>query len=553
MSVNGIIRILRKVKGSIVMAQAPVSPVVLVILDGWGYCEETEGNAVAASSTPVMDSLLTAYPNTLINTSGKAVGLPEGQMGNSEVGHLNIGAGRVVPQELVRISDAVEDGSINQNPALVKICQEVQGRQSKLHLVGLCSEGGVHSHLSHLFGLLDLAKTQGISEICIHAITDGRDTKPSEAVKAIGLIQDYIDRIGVGRIVTISGRYYAMDRDKRWDRVQSAYNVMTQADSGDSRSAVEVVKASYAEGKTDEFIIPVRIAPGAVEPGDGIIFFNFRPDRARQLTQALVNTDFDGFERQQIKPLSFVTFTQYEQDLPVEVAFKPQNLNNILGEVISQHGLKQFRTAETEKYAHVTYFFNGGLEEALEGEDRELVSSPMVATYDEAPLMSAQAVTDAVLGAIKKGIYSLIVVNYANPDMVGHTGNMEATVEALEAVDKCLGKLLEGISKAGGTALITADHGNAEHMIDETGNPWTAHTTNPVPLIVVEGEKVKIAGHATNVTLRSDGKLADIAPSILEILQLPQPEEMTGTSLFKPAEYDVKVPRSPMNLVMQNN
>ncbi|BAY83413.1 phosphoglyceromutase [Calothrix parasitica NIES-267] len=553
MSVNGIIRILRKVKGSIVMAQAPVSPVVLVILDGWGYCEETKGNAVAASSTPVMDSLLTAYPNTLINTSGKAVGLPEGQMGNSEVGHLNIGAGRVVPQELVRISDAVEDGSINQNPALVKICQEVQGRQSKLHLVGLCSEGGVHSHLSHLFGLLDLAKTQGISEICIHAITDGRDTKPSEAVKAIGLIQDYIDRIGVGRIVTISGRYYAMDRDKRWDRVQSAYDVMTQDDSSDSRSAVEVVKASYAEGVTDEFIVPVRIASGAVEAGDGVIFFNFRPDRARQLTQALVNPDFDGFERQQIKPLSFVTFTQYEQDLPVEVAFKPQNLNNILGEVISQNGLKQFRTAETEKYAHVTYFFNGGLEEALEGEDRELVSSPMVATYDKAPLMSAAAVTDVVLAAIKKGIYSLVVVNYANPDMVGHTGNMEATVEALEAVDKCLGKLLEGISKAGGTALITADHGNAEHMIDETGNPWTAHTTNPVPLIVVEGEKVKIAGHATNVTLRSDGKLADIAPSILEILQLPQPEEMTGTSLFKPAEYDVKVPRSPMNLVMQNN
>lgn len=554
MSVNGIIRILRKVKGSIVMAQAPVSPVVLVILDGWGYCEETKGNAVAASSTPVMDSLLTAYPNTLINTSGKAVGLPEGQMGNSEVGHLNIGAGRVVPQELVRISDAVEDGSINQNPALVKICQEVRGRQSKLHLVGLCSEGGVHSHLSHLFGLLDLAKSQGISEICIHAIADGRDTKPSEAVKSIGLIQDYIDRIGVGRIVTISGRYYAMDRDKRWNRVQSAYDVMTQDDSSsNNRSAVEVIKASYAEGKTDEFIVPVRIAPGAVEAGDGIIFFNFRPDRARQLTQAFVNSDFDGFERKQIKPLSFATFTQYEQDLPVEVAFKPQNLNNILGEVISQNGLKQFRTAETEKYAHVTYFFNGGLEEALEGEDRELVSSPMVATYDKAPLMSAEAVTNVVLGAIKKGIYSLVVVNYANPDMVGHTGNMEATVEALEAVDKCLGRLLEGISRAGGTALITADHGNAEYMLDETGNPWTAHTTNPVPLIVVEGEKVKIAGHATNIKLRTDGKLADIAPSILEILQLPQPEEMTGTSLFKPAEYDVKVPRSPMNLVMQNN
>jgi 2,3-bisphosphoglycerate-independent phosphoglycerate mutase len=552
-SVNGIIRILRKVKGIFVMTQAPVSPVVLVILDGWGYCEETKGNAVAASSTPVMDSLMKVYPNTLIDTSGKAVGLPEGQMGNSEVGHLNIGAGRVVPQELVRISDAVEDGSINQNPALVKICQEVRDKKSKLHLVGLCSEGGVHSHLSHLFGLLDLAKASGISEICIHAIADGRDTKPSEAIKSIRLIQDYIDRIGVGRIVTISGRYYAMDRDKRWDRIQAAYDVMTQDVKGDRLSAVEVVQESYAEGITDEFIVPVRIAPGAVEAGDGVIFYNFRPDRARQLTQAFVKPDFDGFERQQIKPLSFVTFTQYEQDLPVNVAFTPQNLNNILGEVISQHGLKQFRTAETEKYAHVTYFFNGGLEEELEGEDRELVSSPMVATYDKAPSMSAQAVTDVVLAAIKKGIYSLIVVNYANPDMVGHTGNMEATVEALEAVDKCLGKLLEGISKAGGTALITADHGNAEYMIDETGNPWTAHTTNPVPFIVVEGEKAKIAGHATNLNLRTDGKLADIAPSILEILQLPQPPEMTGISLFKPAEYDVKVPRSPMNLVMQNN
>ncbi len=553
MSVNGIIRILRKVKGHFVMTQAPVSPVVLIILDGWGYCEETKGNAIAASSTPVMDSLLKAYPNTLIKASGKAVGLPEGQMGNSEVGHLNIGAGRVVPQELVRISDAVEDGSINQNPALVKICQEVRGRQSKLHLVGLCSEGGVHSHLSHLFGLLDLAKAQGISEICIHAITDGRDTKPSEAIKAIGLIEDYIDRIEVGRIVTVSGRYYAMDRDKRWDRIQSAYNVMTQDVESNNRSATEVIQASYAEGVTDEFIVPVRIAPGAVEAGDGIVFFNFRPDRARQLTQAFVKPDFDGFERQQIKPLSFVTFTQYEQDLSVDVAFKPQNLNNILGEVISNHGLKQFRTSETEKYAHVTYFFNGGLEEPFEGEDRELINSPMVATYDKAPSMSASAVTDVVLAAIKKGIYSLIVVNYANPDMVGHTGNMEATVEALQTVDICLGRLLEGISKAGGTALITADHGNAEYMIDETGNPWTAHTTNPVPFIVIEGEKAKIAGHATNVILRSDGKLADIAPSILEILQLPQPPEMTGISLFKPAEYDVKSSRTPMNLVMQNN
>jgi 2,3-bisphosphoglycerate-independent phosphoglycerate mutase len=530
------------------MTKAPVAPVVLVILDGWGYCEETNGNAIASAKTPVMESLWAAYPHTLIQTSGKAVGLPEGQMGNSEVGHLNIGAGRVVPQELVRISDAVEDGSILKNPALVKICQEVLSRNGKLHIVGLCSEGGVHSHISHLFGLLDLAKCQGLSKVCIHAITDGRDTNPKEGVKAIGLIQDYIDRIGVGRIVTLSGRYYAMDRDHRWDRVKRAYDVMTQDDSGNGRSAVEVIQEAYAEGVTDEFIVPVRIAPGAIEPGDGVIFFNFRPDRARQLTQALVSPEFKGFERQQITPLSFVSFTQYDPDLPVGVAFEPQNLNNILGGVIADHGLKQFRTAETEKYAHVTYFFNGGLEEPFVGEDRELINSPMVATYDRAPTMSASAVTDVAIAAIEKRIYSLVVINYANPDMVGHTGNIEATVEAVETVDHCLGRLLNSISKVGGTAMITADHGNAELMRDQEGNPWTAHTTNPVPFILVEGETVKIPGHGTNVTLRSDGKLADIAPTILEILQLPIPAEMTGRSLVQSAEYDVQSPRTPVQV-----
>ncbi|WP_017651228.1 2,3-bisphosphoglycerate-independent phosphoglycerate mutase [Fortiea contorta] len=532
------------------MTKAPVAPVVLVILDGWGYCEEKRGNAIAAAKTPVMDSLWAAYPHTLIRTSGKAVGLPEGQMGNSEVGHLNIGAGRVVPQELVRISDAVEDGSILNNPALVKICQEVSDRNGKLHLVGLCSEGGVHSHISHLFGLLDLAKHERISEVCIHAITDGRDTTPKEGVNAIGLLQDYLDRIGIGRIATISGRYYAMDRDHRWDRVKRAYDVMTQDGALSDRTALEVLKASYAEGVTDEFIVPQRIAAGAIEPGDGVIFFNFRPDRARQLTQAFVSPNFTGFDREQIAPLSFATFTQYDSDLPVAVAFTPQNLSNILGEVIANHDLKQFRTAETEKYAHVTYFFNGGLEEPFPGEDRELVSSPMVATYDKAPAMSAEKVTDVAISALEKCIYSLVVINYANPDMVGHTGQIEATIVGVEKVDRCLGRLLASITKVGGTTIITADHGNAEYMLDDAGNPWTAHTTNPVPFILVEGERAKIPGHGADVELRNDGKLADIAPTILEILQLPQPPEMTGRSLVKTAEYDVQRARTPVQASM---
>jgi 2,3-bisphosphoglycerate-independent phosphoglycerate mutase len=530
------------------MAQAPVSPVVLVILDGWGYREATEGNALAAANTPVMDSLWAAYPSTLIRTSGKDVGLPEGQMGNSEVGHLNIGAGRVVPQELVRISDAVEDGTLRENAALVQVCQDVRSRGSKLHLVGLCSEGGVHSHLNHLLGLLDFAKSQELSDVCIHAITDGRDTRPTDGVEAIQKIQDHIDKIGVGRIVTLSGRYYAMDRDHRWDRVKQAYDVMTQDGSGDGRAVIEVLKASYESDITDEFVQPTRIAPGALEPGDGVIFFNFRPDRARQLTQALVDPAFNSFERDQIQPLTFATFTQYEPTFPVLVAFEPQNLDNILGEVIARNGLLQFRTAETEKYAHVTYFFNGGLELPFDGEDRELVQSPMVATYDRAPAMSAVAVTDVVIAAIEKRIYSLIVINYANTDMVGHTGNMEACVQAVETVDRCLGRLIESINKAGGTALITADHGNAEYMFDEEGRPWTAHTTNPVPFILVEGEGLKIPGHGTDVVLRTDGRLADLAPTILEILRLPQPIEMTGRSLLQPTEFEVRANRTPIRV-----
>ncbi|PSN19365.1 2,3-bisphosphoglycerate-independent phosphoglycerate mutase [filamentous cyanobacterium CCP5] len=530
------------------MTHASNPPMVLVILDGWGYREDADGNAVKAAKTPVMDSLWAAYPHTLIRTSGKDVGLPEGQMGNSEVGHLNIGAGRIVPQELVRISDAVEDGTIQNNPALLRICQNTSDRGSKLHLIGLCSEGGVHSHLKHLMGLLDMAKAQGVKEVCIHAITDGRDTKPTDGQYALQQIQNYIEAKQFGRIVTLSGRYYAMDRDHRWDRVEKVYRVMTEAGDGGSKSALDALLDSYAQDVTDEFVEPVRLAPGTVDAGDGIIFFNFRPDRARQLTQAFVDPDFPGFERSQITPLEFVTMTQYDTSLPVEVAFEPQNLSNILGEVISAHGLRQLRTAETEKYAHVTYFFNGGLEDPLPGEDRELIPSPMVATYDRAPAMSAKAVTDGAIAAINKDIYSFIVLNYANPDMVGHTGQMEATIEALEAVDTQLGRLIERINQAGGTAIIIADHGNAEYMWDEQHKPWTAHTTNPVPFILVEGEKLKIPGYGGDVNLREDGRLSDIAPTILQILQLPQPAEMTGRSMFLPAEVDIRQNRTPVRV-----
>ncbi len=524
------------------------SPVVLIILDGWGYRESKDGNAIATGHTPVMDSLWETYPRTLIHTSGKAVGLPAGQMGNSEVGHINIGAGRVVKQELMRITDAVEDGSLLQNPALVKLCAEVRSRQGKLHLIGLCSDGGVHSHLSHLFGLLRLAKAENISDVCIHAITDGRDTNPNSGVSYIGQIDRAIAEIGVGKIATITGRYYAMDRDRRWDRVKRAYDVLTIDGPGNGMSAAEVLKASYAEDITDEFINPTRITNGAVEPGDGIIFYNFRPDRSRQLSWAFMTPNFNGFEREQIQPLSFATFTQYDHDLPVMVAFEPQNLNNILGQVIADRGLRQLRTAETEKYAHVTYFFNGGLEEPFEGEDRELVPSPMVATYDQQPEMSAEAVTDTAIAAMQKGIYSLVVMNYANADMVGHTGMMDAAIKAVETVDRCLGRLLEAIGKVGGTVLATADHGNAELMWDENGQPWTAHTTNPVPFILIEGEGVKISGHGNQVKLRENGCLADIAPTILDILQIPQPPEMTGRSLIEAAEVEIMPPRQPVPL-----
>ncbi len=530
------------------MVQAPVAPVVLVILDGWGYRPDEHGNAIAQAKTPNIDSLWSVYPHTLISTSGRAVGLPDGQMGNSEVGHLSIGAGRIVPQELVRISDAVADGSILENPALVEVCQAVKQHQSKLHIMGLCSDGGVHSHIDHVIGLLRLAKAQNITEVCIHVITDGRDTDPRDGLLAIAKIEAAIIEIGVGKIVTVSGRYYALDRDNRWERVKLAYDVLTQAGAGTGESATTVLKNSYAADKTDEFIDPTRIAPGAIESNDGVIFFNFRPDRARELTSAFVSPKFTGFIRTQITPLTFATFTQYESTLPVLVAFAPQQLHNLLGEVVAAKGLKQLRVAETEKYAHVTYFFNGGLESPLPGEDRELIPSPQVSTYDKSPAMSAAAVTTAVLKAVAKQEYALIVVNYANPDMVGHTGKMAPTIQAIETVDTCIGTLIEGICKFGGTTIITADHGNAEYMSDEAGNPWTAHTTSQVPFILIEGERRQLPGHGTDVTLREDGKLADLAPTILEILQIPQPVEMTGKSMVVPSQIEFQQTRSPMRV-----
>ncbi|MEO0310165.1 MAG: 2,3-bisphosphoglycerate-independent phosphoglycerate mutase, partial [Gloeomargarita sp. DG02_3_bins_56] len=517
----------------------PASPVVLVILDGWGYREDPTANAVASARTPVMDSLWQVYPHTLLQASGRDVGLPAGQMGNSEVGHLNLGAGRVVPQEFVRISDAAAEGEFLRHPVLLAMAERVRGRGGNLHLVGLCSTGGVHSHLDHLLALLDFAKAQGFAQVCVHAITDGRDTLTDSGQEYLGKIQAYLDHLGVGKIATVSGRYYAMDRDKRWERIQQAYEVMTTDGAGKGIGAVELLTTSYANGVTDEFIPPVRLTPGAIQAGDGVIFYNFRPDRMRQLVRAFVDPNFNGFARVFLEPLDVVTFTEYDPSLGLPVVFTPQNFANLLGEVVAQHGLKQLRTAETEKYAHVTYFFNGGREQPFPGEERLMIPSPQVPTYDRAPAMSAQQVTDAVVKALASNQYNLIVVNYANPDMVGHTGQMSAAITAIETVDQCLGQVLTAAGQVGATVLITADHGNAETMQDEAGNPWTAHTTNPVPFIVVEGEGAKIPGHGGHVRLRQSGRLADVAPTILEILRLPQPPEMTGQSLIAPADYEV--------------
>lgn len=514
---------------------SPVAPVVLAILDGWGYRPEVDYNAIRNATTPVMDALWHAYPHTLIEASGGAVGLPDDQMGNSEVGHLTIGSGRIIRQELVRIGQAVRNGSIAANPALNDLADTLLAEGGTLHLIGLCSDGGVHSHVDHLGGLLRWAAGRGLTDVCIHVVTDGRDTATNSAPGFLATIERQIADAGVGRIASLCGRYWAMDRDNRWDRTEKAYLLLTEESPLSSFSPAEILEASYAAGITDEFLEPVRLAPGLISAGDGLVCFNFRPDRVRQLVRALVTEPFQGFERRRIEPLHLVTFTQYEKGLPVAVAFPPESLDGLLGQVISDNGLRQFRTAETEKYPHVTYFMNGGIEQAFPGEDRHLVPSPRVATYDQAPAMSAETLTDSCVAAIKKGIYSLVVINYANPDMVGHTGLMEATTQAIATVDGCVGRLVEATNRMGGTLLITADHGNAELMQGPDGRPWTAHTTNPVPVILVEGEKRKLPGHGTDVHLREHGGLADIAPTLLSILGLPKPERMTGESLILPA------------------
>ena len=525
-----------------------IAPVVLCILDGWGYRHDDSHNAIRAAQTPVMDALWHAYPHTLIEASGADVGLPDDQMGNSEVGHLTIGAGRIIRQELVRISQAVRDGSIAENAELNALADQLRGSGKTLHLIGLCSDGGVHSHIYHLGGLLQWAKARGLKEVCIHAITDGRDTPPQSAEPFLSTIEAQIEKAGIGRISTLCGRYWAMDRDNRWERTEKAYRLLTEEGTISELSPQEVLKASYGEEIYDEFLEPTRLAPGAIESGDGVVLFNFRPDRVRQLVKALVVESFDGFERTFIPDLNVVTFTQYEAGLPVSVAFPPESLDGLLGQVVSEAGLRQFRTAETEKYPHVTYFMNGGIEQPYPGEDRHLVPSPRVATYDQAPAMSAEQLTDNCISAVNKGIYSLVVINYANPDMVGHTGAMEATVEAIGTVDRSVGRLLEATNRMGGTLIVTADHGNAELMEGPDGLPWTAHTTNPVPLILVEGEKRKIPGHGTAVELRSGGGLADVAPTLLEILGLEQPSRMTGASLITPLGSPSQPSRIPQTL-----
>ncbi|NDD45200.1 MAG: 2,3-bisphosphoglycerate-independent phosphoglycerate mutase [Synechococcaceae bacterium WB9_4xC_028] len=511
-----------------------VAPVVLAILDGWGHREGKEHNAIVTAETPVMDALWHAYPHALIQASGAHVGLPDEQMGNSEVGHLTIGAGRIIRQELVRISETVRNEKLGERSALRELAAELRNSNGTLHLLGLCSDGGVHSHVDHLCGLLRWAASEGLSKVAIHAITDGRDTPTQSAPQFIEAVENAILLTGVGEIASLCGRYWAMDRDHRWERTSKAYSLLTDpAIEISGMTASEALAASYAQGTTDEFLEPVRLTPSFFNDGDGLVMFNFRPDRARQIVQSLCVDAFEGFERAQRPKLKIVTFTQYEADLPVMVAFPPESLDQLLGQVVADHGLRQYRTAETEKYPHVTYFMNGGIEQPLSGEDRHLVPSPRVATYDQAPAMAAATLTDSCIEAIERGVYSLVVINYANPDMVGHTGVMGATTEAIQEVDHCIGRLLDAVGRMGGTLLITADHGNAEVMQGPDGQAWTAHTTNPVPVILVEGEKRKVPGLGNALRLRDNGGLADIAPTLLQLLDLPKPEVMSGCSLIE--------------------
>lgn len=509
---------------------AAPKPVALIILDGFGLRDDVTGNAVAQANKPNYDRYWSTYPHTTLTASGEAVGLPEGQMGNSEVGHLNIGAGRIVYQDLTRISKSIRDGEFFDNETILGAVRHVKSNSKKLHLYGLLSDGGVHSHIEHLFALLDLAKKEELEEVYIHAFLDGRDVSPDSAKGYLERLQAKIEEVGVGRIATVQGRYYAMDRDKRWERTEKSYRAMVYGEGPKYTNPVQAVVESYEKSVYDEFVMPTVIVDGEnkpvglVESEDAVIFFNFRPDRAIQLSQVFTNEDFRGFDRGEHHPVNlyFVCLTLFSETVGGFVAYSPKNLDNTLGEVLAQNNKKQLRTAETEKYPHVTFFFSGGRDAELPGETRVLINSPKVATYDLKPEMSAYELAESTVREIESDKHDAIILNFANPDMVGHSGMLEPTIKAVEATDECLGKVVEAVLAKGGVCIITADHGNADMVFDENGRPFTAHTTNPVPLIVTR------AGE----TLREGGILADIAPTFLDLMELAKPKEMTGATLI---------------------
>ncbi len=515
-----------------------------MILDGWGYNPDEKGNAVAAANTPNLDRLAEIYPTALGITSGTDVGLPSGQMGNSEVGHLNMGAGRIVYQDLTLINKEIEEGHFDRNPALLKAVHEAKEKGKALHLMGLVSYGGVHSHIGHLKALLKLAKKEGLNRVYIHAFLDGRDVLPKSAMKDLEELQKFTEDEQIGRISTVIGRYYAMDRDKRWDRTEKAYDALTLENPDDKDIVLtadwkKALQKSFEKGETDEFVKPVVVTEksgkriAAVEDGDSVIFFNFRPDRARQLTYAFTEPDAKiGFKRRNFPKTYFVGMTQYDEELKIPAAYPPKDLKNTIGEYLSAGGKKQLRIAETEKYAHVTFFFNGGVEEPNRNEDRVLIPSPKVATYDLRPEMSAFEVTDALIEKIEEDKYDFIVLNFANMDMVGHTGVMNAAKAAVEAVDACVGKLTDKVLEKGGAVFITADHGNAECMEEKTGEPCTAHTTNPVKMIYADDKNIDPMTKKPKMILRDGGRLSDIAPTLLEIMGMEIPQEMTGETLL---------------------
>jgi 2,3-bisphosphoglycerate-independent phosphoglycerate mutase len=507
-------------------------PVVLCIMDGFGYNPSDYGNAITAANTPRLDEIFKNNPMTYIGASGMDVGLPDGQMGNSEVGHTNIGAGRVVYQELTRITKSIMDGDFFENDVFMAAIENCKKNDSALHLIGLLSDGGVHSHNTHLYALVELAKKNGLEKVYVHALLDGRDVPPSSGVDFVKELEDKLNEIGVGKIATVMGRFYAMDRDNMWDRVGMAYNAMVNREGVATDSSLEAVKKSYEtideDGKylTDEFVMPTVVdGAEAISANDSVIFFNFRPDRAREITRTFVDPDFTGFERKAFFPLYYVCMTQYDAEMPnVNVAYKPQTLTNTMGEYLSKLGKTQLRIAETQKYAHVTFFYNGGEEKVYPGEDRVLIDSPKISTFDLKPEMSAYEVCDAACEEILSGKYDVVILNYANCDMVGHTGIFDAAVKAVEAVDECVGKLVDAVKKMDGIILITADHGNADKMYEDDGSPFTAHTTNLVPLVVV-GKECKLK--------QEGGKLCDLSPTMLDIMGLQIPTEMSGVSLIE--------------------